>query len=192
MTARTPSRTGPGAWWVGFVCGMATFVDAPRRRASASRWCCSRPRAGRRRLTPAQIGLLTGVLTAGVAVGSLGGGRLADRFGRRRVFLVTMALIVLGAATPFLGVSVGVLLPGIALIGLGVGADLPAALATISEAATTTATAGRSWCSPTCSAGSGSSPRCSSASATAPPDPPVVTCCSPSSAASGSSSCCCA
>lgn len=137
MTARTPSRTGPGAWWVGFVCGMATFVDAAATTGIGIALVLFQARGpGAAGLTPAQIGLLTGVLTAGVAVGSLAGGRLADRFGRRRVFLVTMALIVLGSSTPFLGVSVGVLLPGIALIGLGVGADLPAALATISEAAT--------------------------------------------------------
>lgn len=129
-------RTAPNPWWVGFVCGMATFVDAAATTGIAVALVLFQSSTvGVAGLTPDQVGLLTGVLTAGVAVGSLIGGRLADRFGRRRVFLVTMTLIVLGSITPFLGLSLGVLLPGIALIGLGVGADLPAALASISEAA---------------------------------------------------------
>ncbi|GAA3026724.1 MFS transporter [Microbacterium dextranolyticum] len=133
----TLARTSPNPWWVGFVCGMATFVDAAATTGIAVALVLFQsPAPGAAGLTFDQVGLLTGVLTAGVAVGSLVGGRLADRFGRRRVFLVTMTLIVLGSLTPFLGVSIGLLLPGIALIGLGVGADLPAALASISEAAT--------------------------------------------------------
>lgn len=131
------ARATPNPWWVGFVCGMATFVDAAATTGIGVALVLFQSFVpGTPGLTPDQVGLLTGVLTAGVAVGSLIGGRLADRFGRRRVFLVTMTLIVLGSITPFIGVSFGLLLPGIALIGLGVGADLPAALASISEAAT--------------------------------------------------------
>jgi len=127
----------PNPWWVGFVCGMATFVDAAATTGIGIAFVLFQaPTPGAPGLTPDQIGMLTGVLTAGVAIGSLLGGRLGDRFGRRTVFLTTMALIVIGAATPFLGTGFGTLLPGVALIGLGVGADLPVALATISEAAT--------------------------------------------------------
>lgn len=131
------ARPAPNPWWVGFVCGMATFVDAAATTGIGVALVLFQSFVpGTPGLTPDQVGLLTGVLTAGVAIGSLVGGRLADRFGRRRIFLVTMSLIVLGSLTPFFGVSFGLLLPGIALIGLGVGADLPAALASISEAAT--------------------------------------------------------
>ncbi|MFS0732295.1 MFS transporter [Microbacterium sp. 1P10UB] len=136
MTNTTTSRT-PHAWWVGFVCGMATFVDAAATTGVGIALVLFQSMApGAPGLTIDQVGLLTGILTAGVAIGSLVGGRLGDRFGRRSVFLVTMTLIVIGSLTPFLGVSFAALLPGIALIGLGVGADLPVALATISEAAT--------------------------------------------------------
>ncbi|WDG18331.1 MFS transporter [Microbacterium sp. Clip185] len=133
--ASAPGRT-PHAWWVGFVCGMATFVDAAATTGiSVALVLFQSTGPGTPGLSPDEVGLLTGVLTAGVAIGSLLGGRLGDRFGRRSVFLATMALIVLGALTPFLGLSTAVLVPGIALIGLGVGADLPVALATIAEAA---------------------------------------------------------
>lgn len=131
------ARPAPNPWWVGFVCGMATFVDAAATTGIAVALVLFQSFVpGTPGLTTDQVGLLTGVLTAGVAIGSLVGGRLADRYGRRRIFLVTMTLIVLGSITPFIGVSFELLLPGIALIGLGVGADLPAALASISEAAT--------------------------------------------------------
>ena len=137
MTTTAPTRSGPNAWWVGFVCGMATFVDAAATTGiGIALVLFLAPGPGAPGLTNDQLGLLTGVLTAGVAAGALIGGRLGDRYGRRKVFLVTMSIIVIGAATPFFGISLAVLLPGVALIGLGVGADLPVALATISEAAT--------------------------------------------------------
>ncbi len=137
MTAVDGALRGPNAWWVGFVCGMATSGDAAATTGvGIALVLFLAPPTGGPGLSGAEVGYLTAVLTAGVAAGSLLGGWAGDRFGRRRVFLVTMTLIVIGSATPFLGVSSAVLLPGIALIGLGVGADLPVALATISEAAT--------------------------------------------------------
>jgi len=60
---------------------------------------------------------------------------LGDLLGRRRVFLVTMALIVAGSALLTFGATYPLLLAGTVLVGLGVGADLPVALATIGEAA---------------------------------------------------------
>lgn len=133
----TSVRTAPNPWWVGFVCGMATFVDAAATTGIGVALVLFQAMTpGSPGLSVDQVGQLTGLLTAGVAIGSLVGGRLADRFGRRTIFLVTMALIIVGSITPFLGVSFGLLAPGIALVGLGVGADLPAALASISEAAT--------------------------------------------------------
>src|SRR6185436_1201435 len=74
-------------------------------------------------------------LTFCIAVGALVGGRLGDLLGRRRVFLVTMALIVAGSALLTFGATYPLLLAGTVLVGLGVGADLPVALATIGEAA---------------------------------------------------------
>lgn len=96
MSALSP-RPAPNPWWVGFVCGMATFVDAAATTGIGVALVLFQSFVpGTPGLTPDQVGLLTGVLTAGVAIGSLVGGRLADRFGRRRIFLVTMSLIVLG------------------------------------------------------------------------------------------------
>jgi len=128
-------RKAPNAWWVAIVCGMAAFVDAAATAGVGVALVLAQSHNGSPGLTPNEIGLLTGLLTAGIAVGSLAGGRLADRFGRRPIFLLTMAMVVVGGATPFFGVNVVTLVPGVILIGVGVGADLPAAASTIAEAA---------------------------------------------------------
>jgi MFS transporter, SP family, inositol transporter len=130
-------QAAPHAWWVGFVCGMATFVDMAATTGIGIALVLFQASApGQPGLSGNEIGILTAALTAGVATGSLVGGRLGDLLGRRKVFLFTLTLIVLGSLMPFLGVSFGKLLFGVSLIGIGVGADLPVALATISEAAT--------------------------------------------------------
>lgn len=135
FTSRSGGRA-PNAWWVGFVCGMATFVDTGvTTGVPIALVLLQSPGPGQPGLTPNDLGLLTGLLTAGVAIGSLLGGRLGDRWGRRTVFILTMAVIVLGAAAPLLGLGLPLLVIGISLIGIGVGADLPVALATIAEAA---------------------------------------------------------
>lgn len=129
------SRSGPNPWWVGTVCGMATFVDGAALTGVTIALVLYQMSIG---LTPDQVGVLTAALTLGVAVGSLLGGRLGDRLGRRKVFLGTMVLIVLGAGLPVLSTGFPLLLAGIGMLGLGVGADLPVALATISESANDT------------------------------------------------------
>ncbi|RXW33246.1 MFS transporter [Propioniciclava flava] len=130
-TAKTPHP-----WWVAFVCGMATFVDAATTGIGIALVLFQSMEPGQPGLSANEVGFLTAALALGVAVGSLLGGRLGDRFGRRTVFLVTMVLIVLGSIAPFLSLNFGIMFLGIAVIGLGVGADLPVALASISEAAT--------------------------------------------------------
>ena len=129
---KVPARKHPNPWWVGFVCGMATFVDNAATTGVATAFVLYQSGG---KLTGDQIGMLTAALTIGVAVGSFLGGRLGDRFGRRHVFIATMAIIILGAFIPFISVSFAFMLPGIFLLGLGIGADLPVALATISETA---------------------------------------------------------
>ncbi|MGK9146038.1 MFS transporter [Plantibacter flavus] len=111
---------------------MATFVDGMALTGIGTALVLYQQSVG---LTPNEVGLLTGISTAAVAAGALAGGRLGDQLGRRRVFLVTMALIVIGAGLAATAPQFGLLAIAVALFGLGVGADLPVSLATISEAA---------------------------------------------------------
>jgi inositol transporter-like SP family MFS transporter len=86
-------------------------------------------------LDPAAIGVLSGVLTASIALGSIIGGRLGDRYGRRSVFVVTMAAIIAGAVCMIFATTLPFMVIGTVLVGLATGADLPVSLSTISEAA---------------------------------------------------------
>lgn len=134
MSSTSPNaqiQRKPNPWWVGFVCGMATFVDQAAITGVATALVLFQ-KGG---LTGNQVGFLTASLTIGVAIGSLLGGRLGDSFGRRHIFTITMGIIVIGSFLPLFNTGFGFLLPAILLLGIGVGADLPVALATISETA---------------------------------------------------------
>ena len=120
-------------WYVAIIAGMASFVDGAALSVNGIALVIYQQSIG---LTGADVGLLTSAVTFGLAIGALIGGRAGDVYGRRKVFLVTMAVIVLGALAPTFGTSFWVLFLGLALLGLGVGADLPVSLATVAEVAT--------------------------------------------------------
>jgi len=84
-------------------------------------------------LAPGQASWIASAGFAGMAIGASLGGLLADRFGRRHVFALT--LLVYGAAT-----GASALVGGLAallvlrfIVGLGLGAELPVASTYVSE-----------------------------------------------------------
>ncbi|MBO7742939.1 MFS transporter [Paenibacillus sp. MWE-103] len=84
-------------------------------------------------LTAQEAGLLGTFNLVGMAVGAVLGGYLADRFGRRPVFLLT--LVVFGAfsfGSAFAG-GFGIMLALRFLMGVGLGAELPVASTLVSE-----------------------------------------------------------
>jgi len=125
-------RTPPSPWWVAIICGMASYIDAAAIVSSGTALVLYQHTLG---VTEGQIGILSAALTLSIAVGAFTGGTLGDRYGRRTVFLCTMAMIVLGALLLVLAPGFAALLLGMVLMGLGTGADLPVSLASISEAA---------------------------------------------------------
>jgi MFS transporter, SP family, inositol transporter len=132
MSANSPSARTVNPWWVAIVCGMASYIDACAIVSSGIALVIYQHSIG---TTPGQIGILSAALTLCIAIGALLGGRLGDRYGRRSVFIVTMEMIVTGAAMLALMASFAILLVGTILVGLGTGADLPVSLAAIAEAA---------------------------------------------------------
>lgn len=128
LTARKP----PNEWWVSIVAGMASYIDAAAIVGNGIALVLYQSAIG---ITADQLGILSAALTLAIAGGSIVGGRAGDHYGRRPVFIVTMLLIVIGSALNTWGTSFAPLLAGVLLVGLGVGADLPVSLATISEAA---------------------------------------------------------
>ncbi|WP_342042413.1 sugar porter family MFS transporter [Bacillus sp. OTU2372] len=73
-------------------------------------------------LTPATEGLVTSSLLFGAAFGSVFGGRLSDRFGRRKMILNLALLFFIAAIGCTLSPSAGVMIVFRFLLGLAVGA----------------------------------------------------------------------
>lgn len=119
-------------WWVVLVCGMASYIDAAAITGFSSTLAILHA-AGR--LEQGTVGIAAGALTLGIAIGALSGGRLGDRYGRRPVFVTTMAVIVLASLTLAVTPTATVMIAVPVMMGLAIGADLPVSLATIAESA---------------------------------------------------------
>ena len=130
MAKSTDKQVNP--WWVAVINGMASYIDSCTIITSGVALVIYQNTYG---LTDIQFGALSAALTFCIAIGSIFGGRLGDLFGRKPVFSVTMVMLVLGALIMIFSSNFALLLVGEILMGLGVGADLPVSLATISEQA---------------------------------------------------------
>lgn len=120
------------AWWTAGVAGMASYMDAGAIVTTGTALVLYRDELG---LTEGNIAQLSGMLTAMIAVGALIGGPLADRFGRRRVFTLTLMVYIVATGILVFVPSVELLYVGIFLLGFSSGADLPPSLAMIAESA---------------------------------------------------------
>ncbi|WP_176082812.1 MFS transporter [Martelella sp. HB161492] len=119
-------------WFVAGVAGMASYIDSSAV-ASTSVALVMYQRA--LNLDSLHIGYLSSSLAFFMAVGALLGGRMGDRFGRKRVFSVTMFGLAVGCVIMASASSFAVLLAGCTILGFFAGADLPASLALIGETA---------------------------------------------------------
>lgn len=126
----TKKTTNP--WWVAVIAGMASFLDAGAIVATGTALVLYQDDFA---LAGADISRLSALLTVMIAIGAFVGGRLGDRFGRRRVFTVTMLLYIVGAAFLTVAIDPWMLYVGLILVGLAAGADLPVSLAMIAETA---------------------------------------------------------
>ncbi|GAA3383875.1 MFS transporter [Cryptosporangium minutisporangium] len=120
------------AWKVAVLAGMASYLDAGVIVTSGATFVIYRDDFG---FGAGTLGVLSALLTLLFAVGALVGGRLGDRFGRRRVFTVTMVGLAVGVATMGAAQNVLMLYVGTVLVGFSIGADLPVSLAMIAEEA---------------------------------------------------------
>ena len=80
-----------------------------------------------------QTGLLSGGMAFALAVGSLAGGWLGDRYGRNRVFTLDLVGFCAGTVVVLTASEVVQLTCGVLVVGLAAGADVPTALAVIAD-----------------------------------------------------------
>lgn len=112
---------GSGVGWAldAMDVGLISFVIA----ALAVQWS----------LAPEQTAWIASIGFVGMAVGATLGGLLADRFGRRQVFALTLIVYGLATGASALAGGLAVLLVLRLFVGLGLGAELPVASTYVSE-----------------------------------------------------------
>ncbi|MGY1552429.1 MFS transporter [Microbacterium sp. A588] len=113
--------TGSGVGWAldAMDVGLISFILA----ALAQQWDLSK----------AESGWIASVGFIGMALGASLGGLLADRFGRRQVFALTLLVYGIATGASALAGGITVLLVLRFLVGLGLGAELPVASTYVSE-----------------------------------------------------------
>ncbi|MFF0156689.1 MFS transporter [Streptomyces sp. NPDC005263] len=119
-------------WKVAALSGMASYLDAALIVSISVNLAIYRDHYD---MGVWMAGAISAIVTGCIAVGSLVGGRLADLFGRRRVYNLDILCFALGAAVITLAPNDIVLLVGVLVAGLAAGADLPTSLAVVSDAA---------------------------------------------------------
>lgn len=120
-------------WRTATLAGMASYLDSAALVTSGI--AIGGAYAGALGLDAGTIGALLGLQTLMFAAGALVGGRLGDRFGRRKIFSFSLALYAIGVALLLIGTSHALLFAGVVAVGLAIGADLPVSLALINEEA---------------------------------------------------------
>jgi MFS transporter, putative metabolite transport protein len=84
-------------------------------------------------MTSADKGLVTAATLAGILLGALALGGLADRFGRKPVFIGEMVLLAVALVAAAFSPGTHTLVAALFVIGLALGADYPTAHLVISE-----------------------------------------------------------
>jgi len=84
-------------------------------------------------LTPGEIGMSASAYVAGAVAGAMLFGALADRFGRRRIFYVTLLFCVAGMVVSALAMGLGSFIVGRVLTGAGIGGEYAAINSAVDE-----------------------------------------------------------
>lgn len=84
-------------------------------------------------LTPTNIGLLNTITFVFAAIGRIGSGAIADRYGRRVMLSVDLLLFTLGAGICASASGLGMMAVGRAVVGLGLGGEIAIAVTMLAE-----------------------------------------------------------
>ncbi|MDB5516683.1 MAG: hypothetical protein JWQ17_3441 [Tardiphaga sp.] len=130
MGAAPRSRLNASEWRILAICFLTAMIDGFDTLILAF----IAPLVGNAfGLSPVEIGKLFAINFAGAVIGGLGFGPLADRFGRRRMLLVSLALAVVFTLLCSLARSPPELMTLRFLAGLGLGGVIPMIIALTAE-----------------------------------------------------------
>lgn len=127
---KSPTRN---PWKTAILAGMASYLDAGALVTSGI--AIGGYYAAALQLSAGTIGSLLGLQTLMFATGALFGGRLGDRFGRRKIFTFSLMLYAVGILLLLMAPGPALLYAGVVATGLAIGADLPVSLALVNEEA---------------------------------------------------------
>ncbi len=127
-----PPRVPAALWRMATAAGLAFYLDAATLISVSIALPIWRVHYA---LTLWQVGLLSAGLAGAIAVGAFVGGWLGDRFGRARMFTADLVVFVLGTVLILTAPGPTTLIAGVVVVGLAAGADMPTALAVISDSA---------------------------------------------------------
>ncbi|MFJ9711649.1 MFS transporter [Streptomyces sp. NPDC101234] len=120
-------------WRTTVLAGMASYLDAGALVTSGI--VIGGYYTAPLHLSPGTVGALLGLQTLAFAAGALFGGWLGDRFGRRKIFTLSLVLYAAGILLLLVAATPALLYAGVIATGLAIGADLPVSLALINEEA---------------------------------------------------------
>jgi putative MFS transporter len=124
------SADAPHSRMIGFIALGGFFLDAYDFTSLSAGSVQMKSEFG---LSASQLGLVTAVMAFGAIVGALSGGYFVDRFGRLRMFIVNLLLFVLATLGAAFAPNYETLIVLRLLIGIGVGLDVPVAMAFLVE-----------------------------------------------------------
>ncbi|MGW3626886.1 MFS transporter [Streptomyces sp. NPDC000880] len=130
VRAINESADAPRSRMIGFIALGGFFVDAYDFTSLSAGSVQVKEEFG---LTASQFGLVTATMAFGAIVGALSGGYFVDRFGRLRMFIINLLLFVLATIGAAFAPNYESLIVLRLLIGIGVGLDVPVALAFLVE-----------------------------------------------------------
>jgi inositol transporter-like SP family MFS transporter len=131
---KASSTTAAEDWKNTILAGLANYIDAGSivsGSAALALWAAAYD------LSPSFIGLLgafsANAISAGI--GALVGGRLCDLFGRKKIYQYDMLFYAFGMLWLVFAMAPWMIVIGFILVGLAVGADIPASWSLIAEMA---------------------------------------------------------
>lgn len=124
----------PGSWRNTILAGLANYIDAGSIVAASVALVPWRDTFG---MSDNLLGVLGafGPNAIGAGVGAFVGGRLCDRLGRKKIYQWDMLVYAFGMALLVFAAAPWMIVVGFLVVGLAVGADIPASWSLIAEQA---------------------------------------------------------
>lgn len=130
----TTAAAGKENWRDTILAGLANYIDAGSIVAGAAALALWQEQFGLSNDFVGMIGAF-GPNAIGAGVGALVGGWLCDRFGRKKIYQWDMLVYAMGMALLVFASAPWMIVTGFLIVGLAVGADIPASWSLIAEQA---------------------------------------------------------